>query len=62
MEMPEWREIFAPNGHLAKAGDLIRRPNLANTLETIAKEGADAFYKVSGGGDDAFYIHVSASY
>ncbi|KAJ8659965.1 gamma-glutamyltransferase [Lichtheimia ornata] len=45
MEMPEWREIFAPNGHLAKAGDLIRRPNLANTLETIAKEGADAFYK-----------------
>lgn len=52
MDMPEWREIFAPEGHLAKAGDLIRRPNLATTLETIAIEGADAFYK----GEIAHYL------
>ncbi|KAI8137296.1 gamma-glutamyltransferase, partial [Fennellomyces sp. T-0311] len=45
MTMPEWTEIFAPNGTLAKAGDLIVRANLANTLETIALEGPDTFYK-----------------
>lgn len=45
--LPEWRADFAPNGTLVREGDIIRRPNLANTLETIAKEGADAFYTVS---------------
>ncbi|KAI9252906.1 nucleophile aminohydrolase [Phascolomyces articulosus] len=44
MTMPEWTEVFAPNGTLAKAGDLIIRSKLAKTLETVAKEGPDSFY------------------
>ncbi|KAI8336767.1 gamma-glutamyltransferase [Chlamydoabsidia padenii] len=45
MKSQVWMDVYAPNGTLAKAGDLIRRPALANTLETIANEGPDAFYK-----------------
>ncbi|KAI9495243.1 nucleophile aminohydrolase [Zychaea mexicana] len=44
MTMPEWTEVFAPNETLAKAGDLIVRSKLAETLDTIAREGPDAFY------------------
>ncbi|CAO3620615.1 unnamed protein product [Mucor fragilis] len=40
----EWVEVFAPNGTIAQPGDIIKRPTLATTLETIANEGADAFY------------------
>ncbi|KAL1917076.1 uncharacterized protein VTP21DRAFT_5274 [Calcarisporiella thermophila] len=40
----DWAATFAPNGTLLAEGDLLLRPNLANTLETIANEGADAFY------------------
>ena len=42
---PVWKAIFAPNGTLLEAGDLIRRTNYSRTLATIASEGADAFYK-----------------
>ncbi|GAA5802540.1 hypothetical protein HPULCUR_008008 [Helicostylum pulchrum] len=45
MQSPEWLEIYAPNGTIAKPGQLIKRPALAETLNTIAIEGADAFYK-----------------
>ncbi|KAI0743604.1 gamma-glutamyltranspeptidase [Daedaleopsis nitida] len=44
---PDWRDVFAPGGRLLKEGDLIRRTNLSRTLETIAEEGPDAFYKGS---------------
>ncbi|KAF1805007.1 gamma-glutamyltransferase [Mucor lusitanicus] len=40
----EWVEVFAPNGTIAQPGDIIKRPTLATTLETIANQGADAFY------------------
>ncbi|KAI7848842.1 gamma-glutamyltransferase, partial [Circinella umbellata] len=45
MTKSEWTEVFAPNGTLAKKGDLIVRSKLAETLDTIAKEGPDSFYK-----------------
>uniref|UniRef100_H2YEV7 Glutathione hydrolase n=1 Tax=Ciona savignyi TaxID=51511 RepID=H2YEV7_CIOSA len=35
------------DGSLKKAGDLIRRPLLAQTMRTIAKEGVSAFYNGS---------------
>ncbi|ORZ08619.1 gamma-glutamyltransferase, partial [Absidia repens] len=47
MKSHDWMDIYAPNGSLAKKGDIIRRPALASTLETIANEGADVFYKGS---------------
>ncbi len=38
------REVFAPNGVGLQAGDLLVQPDLANTLQILADEGADAFY------------------
>ena len=45
-ELPEWRQVFLPEGDFLNAGDIIRQPALANTLRTIAEKGADAFYHV----------------
>ena len=39
------RALFFRNGQPLHAGDTIRNPDLAWTLEQIAKGGADAFYK-----------------
>jgi gamma-glutamyltranspeptidase/glutathione hydrolase/leukotriene-C4 hydrolase len=41
----EWSEVYLPNGVPVKQGDIVKRPALANTLEAIAIEGADAFYQ-----------------
>ncbi|KAK4941332.1 hypothetical protein LTR10_018742 [Elasticomyces elasticus] len=41
---PNWAIDFAPNGTLVGLGDTITRKRYANTLETIANEGPDAFY------------------
>lgn len=39
------RAIFAPGGALPPVGALLRNPALAGTLTTIARGGADAFYR-----------------
>ncbi|KAL2372868.1 hypothetical protein RJZ57_002670 [Blastomyces gilchristii] len=41
---PAWAVDFAPNGVLLGLGDIITRRRYADTLEKIAKYGADAFY------------------
>ena len=41
---PTWAIDFAPNGTLLGLGDTITRKRYANTLETIAQHGPDAFY------------------
>ncbi len=38
------RNYFFPNGTALQAGDTLRNPEFAATLQTIAAEGADAFY------------------
>ncbi|KAA2284073.1 gamma-glutamyltransferase [Arenimonas fontis] len=42
---PGFAEQFTINGRAPRKGELWRNPNLANTLETIGREGRDAFYK-----------------
>jgi gamma-glutamyltranspeptidase/glutathione hydrolase len=41
---PSWAEDFAPHGTRVKLGDTITRARYADTLETIAELGPDAFY------------------
>jgi gamma-glutamyltranspeptidase / glutathione hydrolase len=43
-QSPTWAMDFAPNGTRVGLGDLITRKRYADTLETIADRGPDAFY------------------
>ncbi|KAK6168229.1 hypothetical protein SNE40_022098 [Patella caerulea] len=40
----KFKEVFAPGGEILQAGDFIRRPDLADTLDLIAEQGSDALY------------------
>jgi gamma-glutamyltranspeptidase / glutathione hydrolase len=42
---PGFTEQMTINGHAPAKGEIWKNANLANTLETIAKGGRDAFYK-----------------
>lgn len=44
VDEPTWAIDFAPNGTLVKLNDTITRKRYADTLETIANSGPDAFY------------------
>jgi len=39
------KSLFAPNGELPKKGDLWKMTDFANTLEYLAKNGSDEFYR-----------------
>ena len=41
----ESRRIFLDNGEIPKVGYVIKQPDLANTLKSLAKKGRDGFYK-----------------
>ena len=40
-----FQEVFMPGGKAPKKGEIFKNPYLANTLELIAEEGRDVFYK-----------------
>jgi gamma-glutamyltranspeptidase/glutathione hydrolase len=41
---PNERAIFMADGHLPQAGQLVKQPQLAATLELVRRDGAKAFY------------------
>jgi gamma-glutamyltranspeptidase / glutathione hydrolase len=41
---PECSALFAPDGSLLRAGDVVRQPDLADALERLGAEGAAPFY------------------
>ena len=42
---PGFAATFLPGGKAPGKGDMFRNPDLARTLETIARDGRDAFYR-----------------
>lgn len=44
-KFPESKRIFLKEGALYSAGETFRQPDLAETLERIAKNGSDEFYR-----------------
>jgi len=45
VDYPGFSETYLPNGRPPMKGEVFVNANLANTYETIAKKGRDAFYK-----------------
>ncbi len=41
---PECAALFAPDGRVVRAGDVVRQPELADALERLGTEGAAPFY------------------
>ncbi|HSH28086.1 MAG TPA: gamma-glutamyltransferase, partial [Wenzhouxiangella sp.] len=41
---PETAAIFMPGGEVPAAGDIVRNPDLANTLRAVAENGRAGFY------------------
>jgi gamma-glutamyltranspeptidase/glutathione hydrolase len=44
-DLPHFSKLYRKNGQFPDKGDLYTNPDLANTLEKIAKEGRSAFYE-----------------
>jgi len=42
---PAFKAVFIPNDRLPEPGDIIRQPDLARTLQSLAENGFDGFYK-----------------
>jgi gamma-glutamyltranspeptidase/glutathione hydrolase len=45
LKTPDATRVYLVNGQVPELGHVIRQPELADSLELIAKKGADGFYK-----------------
>ena len=45
VKFPSTAALYFPGGVMLKEGDTLRQPDLAATLQRIAEQGADGFYK-----------------
>ncbi|MEO5810960.1 MAG: gamma-glutamyltransferase [Rhodanobacter sp.] len=59
---PGFTEQFTIDGHAPAKGEIWKNPNLAHTLETIAKGGRDAFYKGAIAHTIADYMKVNGGF
>ena len=46
-DFPNIKETYMPKGKVPAKGEIFKNPNLANTLEKIAKGGRNEFYRGS---------------
>ncbi len=42
---PNFEETYMPDGRMPEKGEIFRNPYLADTYETLGREGRDAFYR-----------------
>ena len=61
-KFPGFSEQFTINGRAPAKGEIWKNPNLAHTLETIAKGGRDAFYKGAIAHTIADYIKAQGGF
>ncbi|KPV97887.1 putative gamma-glutamyltransferase YwrD [Pseudoalteromonas sp. P1-9] len=59
---PGFKEVFMPNGHMPKKGEIFKNPALAKTYRKIAKGGRDAFYKGDIAKEIDRYMKVNGGY
>ena len=44
-QWPDFGKVFYADGEPPEVGEIIRQPDLANSLKQIAERGRDAFYR-----------------
>lgn len=59
---PGFRETYLPDGRAPRKGEIFRNPMLASTLEKIANNGRDEFYKGSIAKTIAAYMAKQGGY
>ncbi|ERJ20120.1 Gamma-glutamyltranspeptidase protein [Salinisphaera shabanensis E1L3A] len=60
-DVPGFAGIFLPNGHVPREGDIFVQNALANTLETLAREGLDSYYTGSLAATHGAYLEAMGS-
>ena len=45
LDYPSSRRVFFPDGKMPQTGEVFRQPDLARTLQAVADQGADVFYR-----------------
>jgi gamma-glutamyltranspeptidase / glutathione hydrolase len=59
---PGFADVFLPGGRAPRKGEIFKNPGLARTLETLATEGRDAFYKGKIARTIAAYVKEQGGY